>query len=205
MQVAAVCGYRNAAPAIVVIVLLARGAEGEYGIVAQIGSDNAIEQATFVLHDVLETLVVLVRRDQPATHAGIVGQRARHVDVRAVTVPASSAGADAGLGRCGRFLAHQVDRCRRVASALHHAGGAAHDLHMVVDGHVTGAGGLTCRARAGNRDAVVHEVVDQRTASVIALAIRAKLLDGQAWGALDHIIKGAHCLVVDALAGDHRR
>lgn len=203
VQVAAAQRAGQAYPVVVAVVVLVRGADGEGGVRAQVGFGDPVEHAAFAADVVLETVAFLVGDHRAAAQGSFAVQRTGNVGLAAIAVPGADAALQGGAEVLGRTLAHHVDRRRRVACALHQAGGTAHHFDAVEHGQVGGGNDVLGIGGNARRQAVVHDVVDVEAARRVLHPGRPVLLHGEAGDALHRVVEVAHALVVHALAGDH--
>lgn len=173
--------------------------QGQGGVFAQVRFGDGIEQAVVLLDIVDEAVGGLVRGHDPAAQRATVVERAGGIDLAAVVVPA------AGRTGQGDFLlgqwplADQVDGGRRVACTCHQAGGTAHHLDSIEHGQVRL--GANVNAVVATRDAVIHQVVDFKTACLVDLPTRTRgKVQEQTGRRLDHVVDVGHHLVIHALA-----
>ncbi|MNN39438.1 hypothetical protein D3C81_1534760 [compost metagenome] len=149
-----------------------------------------------------EAVGVAVGRHDPAAQGAVVVERAGGVDFAAVVVPGAGAAGEGDLLLGQWPLADHVDGCRRVAGTGHQAGGPAYHLDPIEHRQVRL--GADHRALIAARDAVIHQVVDVKTACRIGLPAGATgVIEEQSRGRIDHIVDAGHGLVVHALAGNH--
>ncbi|KAG0733299.1 hypothetical protein G6F23_013483 [Rhizopus arrhizus] len=91
-------------------------AEGERGVLAQVGIDHAVGHR---------------RGDDSATYRASGIERAATVDLEAIVVPRAQRGCQIEMGLVARALAHHVDGAARVCRAQHQPARAAQHFHAV--------------------------------------------------------------------------
>ncbi|MNQ59934.1 hypothetical protein D3C85_741970 [compost metagenome] len=112
-------------------------------------------------------VLVLIGPDKSSAQRGVIVQGTRDVAFGAVVVPGTRAAGDRRLEIAGRFLAHQVDRGRRIARACHQPGSALDDFDPVVGGHVHQRGAFVIDTAIHRIDAIELVVGDDAAAAGI--------------------------------------
>ncbi|MNO88149.1 hypothetical protein D3C76_795860 [compost metagenome] len=182
-------------------------AGGEHGVVGHIGFEHTVEERLVGGAVVDEVLTVLVGHHRPATQLAIEAQRAGHVQLAAVVVPAARRGGELELVEVQRALAHQVDDAARVAGAAEQRTGAAQHFDVVEFGDVVDVRRIeaACSGAQGHgRCAVELDVLDREAARVEVLDAERGALHGHARHGLHRIVDVGDLAVFDQLAGDDR-
>ena len=182
-------------------VLVAR-AEAQGGVGPEIGLHDAVEDRALLLPDILGAAGRLPRRDEAAPEPAVEGERAGDVDLAAHIVLGAGGGGGAGLEVAGRALADEVDRGARLARADHEAGGAAHELHMVVHRHVHHGIAILIGGIDRCGDAVEHVVGDLEAAREEQGPLAVVFLHRDAGGVFHHVGHVGQVLVLHEPEGD---
>ena len=185
------------------VVVLVIKAQGQEGVIAEVGFEGAEIDPGLALVAVHERVLVLVGRHGTAANVAAVGKRAADVDLGAVVIPTAGTDIDAGLEFAGRFFADQVDRRPRGSGTGQEAGGTLEDFHAVVDGHVTQGLPRGVRRVAQGGNAVVLEILDRETAGIVVGALAVEGRDGDARGMAHHLIDGVEAEIIHMLTGNH--
>ncbi|MNF84806.1 hypothetical protein D3C84_671850 [compost metagenome] len=199
VQMMAVLADHRRAPEVIGLVLLVGKPQGQGGVLVQVRFGDRIEQAMILLDIVDEAVGVLVRGHDPAAQRATVVERAGGIDLATVVVP-TAGGTGQGDSLLGQWpLADQVDGGRRVACTRHQTGGTAHYLDSIKHRQVRLRADVY--AVVATRDAVIHQVVDFKTACLVGLPARTGgKVQEQTGRRLDHVVDVGHRLVIHTLA-----
>ena len=194
---------RKAAAKAIALVALVFHAGGQHRIRRQVGADHAIKRAAARIQETHIAVALAIGGHQARPYPAVV--RDGHGDVRiaAHIVPAAHRRIDRGRELAQRTLAHEIHGGRRIARACHQAGGAAHDLHAVVDGRVHIGRAIVPLTQDGRYQAVELEVVDGEAARRERIAVAVAARDGDAGRCRQDGAGVGQALVFDLLPGDH--
>ncbi|MCY1351487.1 hypothetical protein D9M69_377540 [compost metagenome] len=180
-------------------------AEAQQRVGCQVGFDDAVEDVLALVEAIDVRLVVLVDTDQAAAQRAIVVQRAGNVRLGTGIVPTADVLLERGLELGGRPLADHVQSGAGGAHAVGQAGGAADDLHAVVQRHVSALGDrfvVAIQALHAIDLVVLHHEAAGVDQAGVGAGVTA-LVDVQAGGLLDHVHQLREVLVLHTLPGDH--
>lgn len=185
------------------LVALMAEADAQKSVVGDVRIEDAVQDELLVAVEVGEGIALLVPADAADAQATVRRDRSAEIARQPPRVPAATGRLEvaAPLALVG-MLAHQINGGGRIADAAQKAGGTAHDLNAVVDGHVGDRLAAIAAQRPGGGHAVDLGVPDLEAAREERIAHVVGLVDRDADAVLDHVPHAGQVLVDDALCRD---
>ena len=202
-QLAGGVARRQAAPAgVVAVSALVASTEVEQGLVGQVHLESAVASVALLEVAVEGAVAGVGGAEQPAADRAALVQRAGDVGLHPAAGRGGDGGGDLAAQEAGRALADVVDRGARLAGALHQAGGAAHDLDVVIEDHVVVVVAELPDVVPRDRHPVVLVGVDRKAAGIVVLPLAVEGDHGDAGGGVERLADRGDVAVLHLRVGD---